>query len=346
MIFSSTPRQPPAMTLEGPLGPNDRLQDAPAIRVEDPDALCVAADGRLLIGSGTKVLALRTWSAAPVVWRDFGAPVTALASSPGGKVAVGLAGGRLCVLGPDGALLDGWVVPESLAAVADCLFASDDEILVADSGYGADDDLMARATWDETARGSIHAVTRTGEARRLAGGLHCPMGLCLDGSASPIVSLFAQARVVDLAGRTIRSGFPGYLGRLCRTATGYALACLSRRDPLIEFLREEPAFIAQMKADLDPRYWISPRRSPEFSHSFPIVAGATRLFGEVKPWAPSFSYGLVIETDERMMPVSAAHSRANGTRHAIGGIAVWNGGLVAVSQASGEIIDLGPEATG
>ncbi len=41
------------------------------------------------------------------------------------------------------------------------------------------------------------------------------------------------------------------------------------------------------------------------------------MFGEIKPWAPSFSYGLVIETDSAMMPVASAHSRANGVRHAI-----------------------------
>ena len=68
-----------------------------------------------------------------------------------------------------------------------------------------------------------------------------------------------------------------------------------------------------MKAKIDPRHWISPRVSPEFSHDFPIELGATRLFGEIKPWAPSFSYGLVIETDGAMTPVGSAHSRANGS---------------------------------
>ena len=127
-------------------------------------------------------------------------------------------------------------------------------------------------------------------------------------------------------------------------ATGYALACLSRRDPLIEFLKTERAFVAEMKAKIAPRHWIAPRANPEFSHDFPIELGATRLFGEVKPWAPSFSYGLLVEMDERLMPVGSAQSRADGRRHAICDVAAWNGALLAVSRASGEILKLGTKA--
>jgi hypothetical protein len=61
----------------------------------------------------------------------------------------------------------------------------------------------------------------------------------------------------------------------------------------------------------------------------------------VKPWAPSFSYGLVIETDDRLMPVGSSHSRANGRRHAISDLALWNGELIVVSKASGEVVNLG-----
>ncbi len=44
------------MTLEGALGPNNRLEEARAIRVEAPDALCVGADGRLFFSAGRSVL--------------------------------------------------------------------------------------------------------------------------------------------------------------------------------------------------------------------------------------------------------------------------------------------------
>jgi hypothetical protein len=99
-----------------------------------------------------------------------------------------------------------------------------------------------------------------------------------------------------------------------------------------------------MKAKIDPRHWIAPRATPEFSHDFPIELGATRLFGEIKPWAPSFSYGLVIETNAALMPVASAHSRANGVRHAITDVALWNGALIAASRGSSEILKLAPQA--
>jgi hypothetical protein len=169
------------------------------------------------------------------------------------------------------------------------------------------------------------------------------MGISRDANGELIVTELERARVVSPSGEVRQSGFPAYPGRIRRTATGYVMACLARRDPLIEFLKTEHEFVAEMKAKIAPRNWIAPRVSPEFSHDFPIELGATRLFGEIKPWAPSFSYGLILEMDSDLAPVASAHSRANGRRHAIADTTVWNGRLVAVSKASGEILDLGPE---
>jgi hypothetical protein len=346
MLLASRRRAPPAMTLEGALGPNDRLELAAGIRVVAPDALCVTADGRLLASSGNRVLALGTWGEAPVLWGEFERRVTALAAGRGGLVAIGLTGGGLVVRDQNGGPYDDWPATPDLIPVNDCVFLSEDEILAVDSGYRDDENFLSLATWNEGARGSVVAIERGGSANRVAAGLHCPVGICLDAAGKPLVSLIEKASLVDLSGKVLQSGYPAYLGRVRRTSTGYALACLSRRDPLIEFLKQEPEFIAEMKNTLEPRHWISPRSSPEFSHEFPIEVGATRLFGEVKPWAPSFSYGLVIETDEQFMPVASAHSRANGARHAISDVVEWNGSLIVASRASGEIINLGGEGAG
>lgn len=330
------------MTLEGVLGPNGRLDDAAGMAVEAPDALCVAADGRLLFSSGSRVMALGAWGGAAEGWATFDAPVTALCQGSGGFVAVGLAGGRLAVLDASAKPVDGWSLPAGrVASIVDCVFCSEDELLLVDCGYGAGENVLALAAWDDEPRGRLVALRRSGEARVVADRLHCPMGVCLDGSGEPLVSLLERACVVDASGKVRQRGYPGYLGRVRRTPAGYALACLSRRDPLIEFLKTERGFVAEMKAKIEPRHWIAPRASPEFAHDFPIELGATRLFGEVKPWAPSFSYGLLIETDGNLMPVGSAQSRADGRRHAICDVAAWNGGLIAVSRASGEILKPG-----
>ncbi len=331
------------MTLEGALGPNDRLEAARGVRLESPEALCVAADGRLLASSGKTVLAFDAWGEAPARWVECERRATALAASPSGLLAVGLDGGGLVVFGPAGQRMGGWQAPPDLIAVNDLLFTSDEELLIVESGYRDDEKFLSMAAWDGNARGRVVAAKRGESAKEIVAGLSCPVGICPGPAGRPIVSLLERASVVDLSGGILQSGYPAYLGRVRRISGGYALACLARRDPLIEFLKHEPDFVAEMKAKLDPRHWISPRYSPEFSHEFPIELGATRLFGEVKPWAPSFSYGMVIETDENLMPVASAQSRANGARHAISDVVEWQGSLVAVSRGSGELLDLGPE---
>lgn len=338
-------QQPPAMTLEGVLGPNGRLDEAKGLRVDAPEALAISADGRLLFSSGGRVMTLRDWQGEHEIWASFDAPVTALCCSRGGLVAVGLESGAVAVLDAGGKPVEGWALPAGrVATVVDCIFRADDELLLVDCGYEGGADLLARATWDDEGRGQLVSLRRSGEMRVVLPDLHAPMGVCLDADGNALVSLLERASIIDATGKTVQSGYPGYLGRLRHTQNGYALACLSRRDPLIEFLRTEQAFVAEMKTKIAPHHWIAPRVNPEFSHDLPIELGATRLFGEVKPWAPSFSYGLLIQMDEKLMPVGSAQSRANGQRHAICDVAVWKGDLVAISKASGEILNLGTRA--
>jgi hypothetical protein len=235
-----------------------------------------------------------------------------------------------------------WNPPAGLTSVTDCLFLSETELVVVDHGYPTDENILAVAPWDAVERGRVLLVPQSGEVRAVSGRLHCPMGISLDDKGELIITELERARIVDGSGRIRQSGYPGYLGRLRKTTTGYLLACLARRDPLIEFLKTEQDFVAEMTAKIAPQHRIAPRVSPEFSHDFPIELGATRLFGEIKPWAPSFSYGLVIELDAALMPTGSAQSRANGRRHAISDAVLWQGEIIAISKASGEILNLGP----
>lgn len=341
MFFRRQQQQAPSMTLEGALGPNGRLDDADAFAVADPEAICVNAAGQLLVSSGADVLRIGRLGEKPELWGSFDAPVSAL-SSDGGRVAIGLSGGRIVVRNEFGDPLPGWMPPSNPRAVADCLFLSEDELAVVDHGYGPQEPILSLAPWDAVARGQVLGIKRSGETRVIATGLHCPMGIAPGPNGALVVTELERARVVETSGRILQAGYPAYLGRVRKIDSGYVLACLSRRDPLIEFLKTEREFVARMKATIDPRHWIAPRMTPQFSYDFPIELGATRLFGEIKPWAPSFSYGLVIETDGVMMPIASAHSRANGINHAISDVVSWNGNLIAVSRAAGAILRFAP----
>jgi hypothetical protein len=331
---------PPAMTLEGVLGPNNRLEDAKGFATPSPDAICVDRDNRLLFTSGSVVRLLHEWGDDAQSWAQFPQPVTALCASPAGDVAIGLAGGALRVCDSQSRVSSNWAAPE-MASIIDGLFLSDTELVLVDCGYSTDEPFLSLAPWDDVGRGKVVLARRDGETRVLASGLFCPTGVSLDTRGDIIVAEFERARIVDLTGKVRASGYPGYVGRVCKTSSGYVMSCWMRRDPLIEFLRTERRFVEEMKATIAPRHWIAPRLSPEFRHDFPIEAGATRLFGEIKPWAPSFSYGLLLELDKDLTPIGAAHSRANGRRHAMSDALVWNGELIAVSKASEEILNLG-----
>ena len=127
------------MTLEGVLGPNNRLEEARGVPIESPDALSVGADGRLFVSAGRSVLFLRKWGEAPQAFAEFERPVTAIASSKSGMLAVGTLGGGLQVCDGSGRALSGWRAPADLKAAADALFLSENELAVVDHGYKPDD---------------------------------------------------------------------------------------------------------------------------------------------------------------------------------------------------------------
>ena len=265
-------------------------------------------------------------------------PIVAIATAPEGTVALVCEDGALRVLAP-GFAATGWPQETGVQMPTDAAFLSDDELVIADSGIERGEDMLARATWEDADKGSVVALSRK-TRRTVASGLHAPAGLCVD-NRRLLVTEMERARIRDVAtGAILQTGLPGYAGRLSRTPTGYLLSCIARRDPLIEFLKTETAFVRDMKATIAPTHWIAPRIDPQFRHDLPIEMGATRLFGEIKAWAPSFSYGLVIALDHDLNPVGSAQSRANGTRHAIAAALHWGGATIALSLATGELLRL------
>ena len=165
-------------------------------------------------------------------------------------LAVGTLGGGLRVCDGSGRALSGWkAAGRPQGRGGRICFSPRTELAVVDHGYKPDEPLLSVAPWDDVGRGRLIVARRDGEPRILASGLNCPMGVSLDGRGAPIVTEFERARIVDVSGAIRQAGYPGYLGRLRKTGNGYLLACLSRRDPLIEFLKTEPAFVERDEDD-------------------------------------------------------------------------------------------------
>lgn len=343
-LFRRNQGTPPTMTLEGVLGPNNRLDRAEGRPAPGARAMAVASDGALLINDKERLLRISRWQDEAEVVAIADTPILTIAIAPSGAIALVCEGGRLKVL-TKGFTATDWPDVTGLSAPVDAAFVTDDEVLVVESGTGAGEDMLARATWEDAAKGSVVVLTRQGERRVVASGLHAPAGICIDTQGRLLVTEMERATIRDAAsGAVLQSGLPGYLARLRPMPGGYLLSCIARRDPLIEFLKTETAFVNEMKETIKPIHWIAPRIDPNFSHDVPIEMGATRLFGEVKAWAPSFSYGLVIALDANLRPIGSVQSRANGSRHAITEALHWDGSTIALSLATGELLRTEPLA--
>jgi len=333
--------------LDGPLRPNDLLEQAAVLPLVDPTDMCVAADGALLVSCGKSLLRLQEWAQGTFsTVAKFSQSISAVAARDDGVIAVGLNGGGIRVLAPDGYAAPGWATLDGLAKdVRACRFLRDGTLLLADTGTMGGAQSYKQDLLGKIGHGQILHLEAGGKCNILAQGLRYPYGLGETASGQNIICESWAARLCTLhngqvADSVLRDA-PGYPARLSATLDGgYILSMFARRDPLIEFMLSEPKFLGRMTAEIDPKFWISPQLSADEDYRLPTQMGATRLFGETKPWAPSFSYGLVIRLDSDFTPIASAQSRANGKRHGIMAALEWNGDLIALSAGSNALLNV------
>ena len=345
-MFGLNRKQPARISLlDGPRCPNDMLEQAVALPIDAPDDICVAPDGSLLVSSGKRVLRLRDWqSDSLTVISEFNHEVTALACRADGVIAVGLNGGGIRLITQEGDAAPGWEGQENgVQEATACTFASDGTLLVADAGGIDDQASRLHDLYSETGNGQLIRMTETGDRSVIASGLRLPYGVIETAAKEVLVCESWSARISQLSSdappKAVLQDAPGYPARIhALSGGGYILSLFARRDPLIEFVLSEPAFMNRMKAEIDPAHWIAPRFAARADYRVPIQMGAARLFGDIKPWAPSFSYGLVVILDKNFLPLASAQSRANGTRHGITAALEWRGELIAISKGSNELL--------
>ena len=331
--------------LDGPLCPNDLLEQAASIQVKDSDDLYIAPDGSLLVSSGKFVLRLNDWDDGALdLVKEFDHEISALACGGDGQIAVGLIGGSVQMITQNGEVSRDWEgLEEAAGDVRACAFSKSGALLVADAGVEQSSHMQD--LYNETGNGRVIQIQQNGDSSVIADSLRFPYGVVETEAGEVMVCESWAARICQVAkGVTPKAVFhdaPGYPARINPlSGGGYILSLFSRRDPLIEFVLTEPEFMARMKANIDPEYWIAPRLSVNADYRVPIQMGATRLFGDIKPWAPSFSYGLIIILDKDFTPLASAQSRANGKRHGITSAVAWRGNLIAVSKGSNELLNV------
>ena len=337
--------------MDGPLRPNTVLDDGAAELLEAtaPDNL-VAAGERAFYSSGSDLLRLPAYGeAAPAAVARFDAPVSALACSPDGAIAIALDDGRIVLKGgaADGKTLDpaacgGLACPTALA------FDDAGRLLV---GQGSSDhrpsdwvvDLMSR-----NASGSVWRVDlAAGRGSRLAGGLAFPYGILPNAPGGGIVVAeswrhrLVRIRPEDGAIEPVLTKLPGYPARLAAGADGGAWLCLfAPRNRLIEFVLEEDAYRVDMMREVAREHWIAPALSSGVQFLEPLQCGGVKTMGIHKPWSPTRSYGLLVRLDRSLRPVASFHSRANGRRHGITSAIERHGRVLVTAKGGNAILGL------
>ena len=184
--------------------------------------------------------------------------------------------------------------------------------------------------------GSIHV---------LAEGLAFPSGVVVEGSRL-LVSEAWRHRVIELGldggrGRkVVLDDLPAYPSRLCVHPGGYWLCLFAPRNQLIEFVLRERGYCTRMLKEVPPALWIAPSLHSNVSMHEPMQGGALRHLGILKPWAPTRSYGLVVELDRNLHMTSSLHSRADGKRHGITSVAVVGDILWVTSHGGNAVLSL------
>lgn len=224
-------------------------------------------------------------------------------------------------------------------------FAGDGTLVIAIGSSKNELSAWQRDLLDGGRAGSVWRLDpRSGQATQLASGLAYPNGLAVEADGHVIVSEAWQKRLIRLGPKgqmlgQVMEDLPGYPARLSRSAQGgYWLSIFAPRSPLIEFVLREPAYRKAMMAEVDPEFWIAPALRSGYSFREPMQGGALKQMGILKPWAPTRSYGLVVELDAGFVPLRSFHSRAGGKRHGITSAVEAGGKLWLTSKGGDELV--------
>lgn len=324
--------------LDGALKPNNVLEEATlGLAVAEPDNL-VLLGNVAVFSSGARLMR------GSEVLHTLSSPITALAAAPGGTaLAAACADGTLHLLGRDSRWMPAASTP--LTCVTALSFTDETTLLacVGSATYGPGD--WQRDLLTEGRSGSLWRIeTRKGEITRIAANLRFPYGVVADPVSGYVVAESWAKRLVrlDAGGQTtdqVLDDLPGFPARLSPSEQGgYWLCIFAPRSQLIEFVLREPAYRDAMMAEVDPRFWVAPALKSNISFFEPMQGGALKQMGILKPWAPTRSYGLVLELDARFQPLRSFHSRAGGRRHGITSALELGGRLWLTSRGGDEVI--------
>lgn len=329
--------------LDGALKPNNLLEDLPAgIGAQVPDDMAVWqggvvwSDGACLMSQGG-------------ILGDLGSAITALAATKDSLAVATLSDGVVILDTALNRITPNWKTPLRNVTALD--FAPDGKMWFCIGSELNPPGAWRRDLMEKNRSGMVGQTDpATGAVQVIRRRLGYPCGIAVMPEGAVVFSEAWSSHLVEIAldGATqkiVLDEIPGYPGRLlAREAGGYWLCVFAPRSPLIEFVLREPAYRTSMLAEVPPDYWVAPNYASGRSFHEPMQGGALKQMGILKPWAPTLSYGLVVELDAQFNPIRSFHSRAGGRRHGITSVCEVGPDLWLTARGAGEVLKM-PLAT-
>ena len=338
-------RRPSIRPLEAGLRPNSRLDESQTI-VTSPELTPddVAALGALVfVSSGDAILRLDDAGTTPLA-SNLGGRVTAM-RVVGSNLVAAVEGRGLIQVRADGTATDLSDNALVLRCVTDILGlkgaepSGSGELLIAVGSTAVDSVSWGQEFVAKRRSGRLVRVHTDGRAELVADSLGWPSGLAQGTGENILVSLSMDHRIEErsttnlgVPGKAVLENLAGYPGRLReRPGGGWWVAMPYLRNRATELLMSEDEAVADMLKNVVETEWLIPMLRSENVYRDPLQIGQQRVMGQLKPWAPPRTYGLVFRlgTDGRV--VESAHSTPDGHRKGVTGVAPLNDGTVVVA---------------
>ncbi|MBL1419005.1 MAG: hypothetical protein COC24_000695 [Alphaproteobacteria bacterium] len=194
--------------------------------------------------------------------------------------------------------------------------------------------------------GSIWRIDlESSESTCILEGLAYPAGLVIDEENLVYTEAWKHQIVsVDISGKgeahVIYADLPGYPSRIIKADDGYWLAIFAPRSQLVEYVLRETAYCKRMVKEIPQAYWIAPKLRSGQSFYEPLQGGSVKHFGQLKPWAPTMSSGLVVKLDGLFQPNLSLHSRADGHTHGVTSLVEYNDSLFVAARGDEVVVSI------
>jgi hypothetical protein len=350
-------RRPSLPPLEAGLRPNSRLDEAVVvIREDDVEVDDLAPwNGGLVASSGARLLC-RGGSGGDHLLASFDGPITAL-RVVGEQIVAAVEGTGLVTVDASGAthvlctdeLIRRCVTDLSLVGGGS---AASGRFIVA---VGSSE--LSASSWSQelvrlrtTGRlVEVRVSGGAGSASTIAEGLAWPSGVADAGDGEYLVSLSLAHRIErrSLNNSTVEPVFEnlaGYPGRIReREGGGWWIAMPYLRNRATELVLGDDAMRADMLANVHPEVWLVPQLRSENVYRDPLQIGQQRVMGVIKPWAPPRSYGLAFRMDPDGRVVESVHSRPDGDRKGVTGVAPTKDGVYVSCRGARVVVKISEE---